>query len=59
MWTNLGMSGKHAGTQCNVAHLCIGDSAFLHFMCYVLHIIECARNCTMKHKHRAASLLML
>lgn len=49
-WTRLGISGKLQQPKCKMAHPCLPEGTFLHFICDVPHIIKCIRNHMMKHK---------
>lgn len=50
MWTHLGISGKLQQPKCKMAHPCLPEGTFLHFICDVPHIMKCIRNHMMKHK---------
>lgn len=51
MWQQLGVSGSMAAPCHKIAHPCLPDGKFVHFICDVPHAIKCVRNHLLKHKY--------
>ncbi|KAH8026327.1 hypothetical protein HPB51_019566 [Rhipicephalus microplus] len=54
MWQQLGVSGSLAPPCHKIAHPCLPDWKFVHFICDVPHAIKCVRNHLLKHKYGQA-----
>ncbi|KAH8020274.1 hypothetical protein HPB51_025764 [Rhipicephalus microplus] len=54
MWQQLGVSGSMAAPCHKIAHPCLPDGKFVHFICDVPHAIKCVRNHLLKHKYGQA-----